>query len=547
MSILRFLLRQSRLAFFLAILAGVVSGVGGAALLGLVNGALQQKGGSVALLAWAFVGLCCVVALTRVISNLLLVRIGEDSVLEIRLDLIRRILATPLAKLEEVGSHRLLAALTDDTQSIANALMLVPSIRINVLVVVSSLIYLGWLSPQVLVAFLLVMGGIGFSYALTVKRTLVLYRRAREAQDGMFKKFRLLTEGNKELKLHSPRRNAFVTALEKIARSLRDQYVHGATISGAGQAWGQLLVFLAVGFLVFVLPQFQPVDRATLTGYALVIFYIMSPFQYVLQSTPFIGRGSIALDRVEKLGLSLVLPGAATAVKALPQSSPSAWSRLELRGVLYGYHRNVEEDGFAVGPIDLDFRPGEIVFVIGGNGSGKTTLAKIIGGLYVPEEGELRLDGRPVTEESLDSYRQLFSMVFSDFCLFDSLLGLESDDLDQRAHRYLVKLHLDRKVSVKDGELSTVALSQGQRKRLALLTAYLEDRPIYIFDEWAADQDPVFKEIFYHQLLPELRSQGKTVLVISHDDRYFGVADRVIRLEEGRLKVSEEVDRTVPA
>jgi len=370
------------------------------------------------------------------------------------------------------------------------------------------------------------------------------YRRAREEQDGLFKQFRSLTEGNKELKLHAPRRTAFVARVERIARSLRDHYVSGATIAGIGHAWGQLLVFFAVGFLVFVLPQLQPISREVLTGYALVIFYVMSPFQYVLQSTPLLGRGSIAIERVEKLGLSLEEPVAGP--RALPAAPASAWRRLELSGVIYGYNRS-EEDGFAVGPIDLDFQPGEIVFVVGGNGSGKTTLAKIIVGLYVPEDGELRLDGRPVTAESLDSYRQLFSMVFSDFCLFDSLLGLESADLDQRAHRYLAKLHLDRKVSVEEGELSTVALSQGQRKRLALLTAYLEDRPIYVFDEWAADQDPVFKEIFYHQLLPELRSQGKTVLVISHDDRYFGVADRVIRLEEGRLKVSGEVGRTVPA
>jgi putative ATP-binding cassette transporter len=381
----------------------------------------------------------------------------------------------------------------------------------------------------------------GFSYGLAVRRTMVLYRRAREAQDGLFNKFRLLSEGNKELKLHSPRRNAFVARLEEIARSLRDEYVYGATISGVGNAWGQLLVFLAVGFLVFVLPQFQPIDRATLTGYALVIFYIMSPFQFVLQSTPFIGRGGIALERVAKLGLSLAVP--ATAMQARPSSPVSSWNRLELCGAIYGYHRNAEEDNFVAGPFDLVLHPGEIVFVIGGNGSGKTTLAKIVSGLYMPEAGEIRLDGKAVTEEALDDYRQLFSMVFSDFCLFDSLLGLESPDLDQRAHRYLVKLHLDRKVSVKDGVLSTVALSQGQRKRLALLTAYLEDRPIYVFDEWAADQDPVFKEIFYHQLLPELRSQGKTVLVISHDDRYFDVADRLVRLEDGHLKASEEISR----
>jgi putative ATP-binding cassette transporter len=108
--------------------------------------------------------------------------------------------------------------------------------------------------------------------------------------------------------------------------------------------------------------------------------------------------------------------------------------------------------------------------------------------------------------------------------------------LDRRAHEYLERLHLNHKVTIKDGVFSTTQLSQGQRKRLALLCAYIEDRPFYLFDEWASDQDPLFKEVFYTQLLPELRSLGKAVLVITHDDRYFGVADRLIKLDYGRIK-----------
>lgn len=542
MKIISFLLRQSRGVFLFAVTAGVVSGVAGAALLSLVNRALNEEGADLTLLGWVFAGLCILLALTRVSSHLLLVRLGENAVLKIRLELVRRILGTPLAKLEEIGEHRILAALTEDTTAIANALVLLPTIGINLLIVVCSLVYLGWLSVQVLLGFLLVMSVAGTSYVIPVRLAMRRYRRARDEQDGLFKQFRSLTEGSKELKLHSARRNAFFAKVERIAQSLRDQYVSGATVAGIGHAWGQLLVFFAVGCLIFVLPQIQTISRETLTGYTLVLFYVMSPFQLMLQMIPLLGRGGVALNRVEKLGLSLdPSPGG----EALSIAPPPLWRRLELSGVTYGYRGNGEEHGFAVGPIDLVMHPGEIVVVIGGNGSGKTTLAKLISGLYQPETGEIRLDGQPVTGQTLDSYRQLFSTVFSDFCLFESLLGLESPDLDQKAHRYLVKLDLDRKVSVQEGALSTVALSQGQRKRLALLTAYLEDRPIYIFDEWAADQDPMFKQVFYHQLLPELKSQGKTVLVISHDDRYFGVADRLIRLEEGRLDKEEIVSRAL--
>jgi putative ATP-binding cassette transporter len=188
-----------------------------------------------------------------------------------------------------------------------------------------------------------------------------------------------------------------------------------------------------------------------------------------------------------------------------------------------------------LGPLDLALYRGEVVFLVGGNGSGKSTFAKVLAGLYPPDGGEIRLDGRPVTSENLEWYHQHFSVIFSDFYLFDRLLGLAGPDLDRRARDYLAQLALDGKVEIRDGELSTTALSQGQRKRLALLTVFLEDRPISIFDEWAADQDPQYRDIFYSKLIPELRARGKTVVVISHDERYYHLADRIIKLDYGRL------------
>jgi putative ATP-binding cassette transporter len=78
-----------------------------------------------------------------------------------------------------------------------------------------------------------------------------------------------------------------------------------------------------------------------------------------------------------------------------------------------------------------------------------------------------------------------------------------------------------------------------------LLTAYIEDRPIYVFDEWAADQDPFFKRVFYYNFLPELKARGKAVLVISHDDRYYNVADRIIRLDCGSVVAVPAMEQIV--
>ncbi len=192
-----------------------------------------------------------------------------------------------------------------------------------------------------------------------------------------------------------------------------------------------------------------------------------------------------------------------------------------------------------LGPLDLEFRRGEVLLLVGANGSGKTTLAKVLTGLYPPEAGAVWVDGREITQENRDAYRQLFSAVFSDFFLFDSLLGLPAEDLAAKARYYLERLQLDHKVSIVGDRFSTIALSQGQRKRLALLTSFLEDRSFYVFDEWAADQDPVFKEFFYRELLAELKARGKAVLVITHDDRYFHLADRLVRLDYGQVREEE--------
>jgi putative ATP-binding cassette transporter len=235
------------------------------------------------------------------------------------------------------------------------------------------------------------------------------------------------------------------------------------------------------------------------------------------------------LARIEAIGISL---GEAPSPKVGPEAP--AWSdRISLRGVTHTYYRERDDRQFVLGPLDLDLKKGEMLFIVGGNGSGKSTLAKLLAGLYEPEAGAILVDGVAIDDQRREAYRHLFSAVFSDFYLFERLLG--ADLLEEDARRYLVELQLSHKVRVEEGKLSTVELSSGQRRRLALLGVYLERRSICIFDEWASDQDPIFKEVFYRQVLPDLQAQGRTLVVVTHDDRYFGVADRILKLEDGKL------------
>jgi putative ATP-binding cassette transporter len=535
-----FLLRSSRRMMIWAVVAGALSGITGAAMIGVINSALaSQHDGITAQMIAAFAVLFLLSPFTRYVSEILLLRLTLRSIYELRMRLARRILQTPLRSLESLGPAKLLVALTDDIGTISLALADLPGILINATIIVGCFIYMGWLSPSLLLISVLFLALGAGSYQLMVHWGLRLFRQARETQDELFGHFRGMTEGAKELKLHAERRGAFLGLLDLTASRMRDLLIGARTYFSVGANWGTALFFLVIGLLLF-LPQMSHETVEAKTGFTLILLFIRGPLQLILNMLAQVGQASVALAKVEQLGLTL--PTEASEAGD-PRPAPPTWQRLELAGVRHAYEREGEERSFTLGPLDVTLRPGELVFLVGGNGSGKTTFAKLLTGLYLPEAGEIRLNGEAVTDERREHYRQHFAVVFSEFHLFDRLLGMETPDLDTRARSYLSALHLSHKVKVTDGALSTTDLSRGQRKRLALLTAYLEDRPLYVFDEWAADQDPQFKEIFYRQLLPELKARGKAVLVISHDDRYFAVADRILRLEDGQL-IADEVQRS---
>lgn len=530
MNLIWFLLKTAGFTVFIAGFIGAFSGLTSAALLATVNSALGSNNSQTA--AWGFLGLIFLSLFSSILSRYLLISLSQGAIHRLRLQLSSSILSAPFRQLEEMGANKLMATLTDDVGAIGGAAFGLPFICIDLVLILGCLAYLSWLSWQV---FLITTGFLIVSIALVqlmINRATKIFTAAREENDRLFGHFRAITDGIKELKLNSPRRNAFFQEeLTTSSFALKDYAIKGSSIFAVTIAVGDFLFFLILGFIVFILPQFLSVTSAVLSGYVLTIFFLVRPLQTMLEVLPGLSRASIALQKVESLGLSL----ASNQEQTSSGGAIPTFQKIELRGVTHSYHQEREESNFTLGAINLAIHPQELVFIVGGNGSGKSTLGKLLVGLYQPEKGSIYLNGNLITETTRESYRQLFTAIFSDFYLFEKLLGIQSENLDAQAQKYLEELQIDHKVQVKDGQLSTTELSQGQRKRLALLTAYLEDRPIYLFDEWAADQDPLFREIFYQKLLPELRNRGKAVIVISHDDRYFHLADQLIKLDYGQV------------
>ena len=516
--------------------AALLSGACSTGLLALITSALNRHGGVGATLIIAFCALGLGRFLTNALAQVALAHFSQATTARLRVDLVGKILSVPLRQIEELGAPKLMVALTEDILEITQATLSIPIFAVNSAVLLGGAVYLAWLSFPVFLG-MFAFGVVGaFTYRLLIRSGFGHLSAARDGQDRLFQHFRSLTEGIKELKLHRARREAYLS--EDVARAAAVCQRHNVAAELrfiVAQNWNQLLFLALIGLILFLLPRLETVSPQAMTGYVIATLYLMGPLAGLLGCLSVFSRANVSLRKVEQLGLALSLSPTDNRAVARGQFASEPFETLELVQVKHRYHREREDDSFMLGPIDLTLRPGELVFLIGGNGSGKSTLAKVITGLYPPAEGEIRLNGNVIGDHNRDDYRQCFSAVFSDYFLFERIVGTGGAEADQRARDYLVRLHLNHKVTVTDGVFSTTQLSQGQRKRLALLCAYIEDRPFYLFDEWASDQDPVFKDVFYSRLLPELRSLRKAVLVITHDDRYFGCADRLIKLDYGRI------------
>lgn len=528
MTLLAMLTRRARGALGLAATCGALGGAASTAFLALVNHRLGHTAAAAPGFAAAFAAVSAAMLATYVGSRWILIRLLQREIHRVRLELSRQLLAAPLHQLEHIGTARLVTILTEDVSAIAGALGVLPSIAINGVITLGVLVYLGVLSAILFGLVLVLLGLAVVSYVALDRRAAAALRHAREALDQLGEDLEDLVLGNRELKLARDRRLAFLTGeLTPHLDTVRDRTILGSTQYALAISWGQVLTVLLIGAVLFVGPTLFTLGDDVMRGYVLAIIQITGAIGSLLEAVPQLRRAQIAWSRIERLGLEL---DAEPVTSTAAMSTAPAPSRLDLIDVTYAIDRPGDH-AFVLGPINLTLRPGELVFVAGGNGSGKTTLAKVLAGLYPPTSGQIRVDGAVVAGPGSDDYRQLFSVAFTDGHVFRSLLGLDEAQIRDQ----LASFELAPWVHIADGGFSTTALSQGQRKRLLLITALAQDRPFYIFDEWTANQDPDHRERFYREILPALKARGKAVVVITHDDRYDALADAILRLDRGVL------------
>lgn len=517
---------------FVAFLAGASSTVILAVVNSVATDSQLRSGGNAQYVALYGLALLVYIFSQRYVLNTTTDEV-ERIVDEWRRRLIRKLAASRLLGVEKIGHGAIFTAINADTQTVSHtAGSLILGVQ-AVMMILCTAVYIATLSLPALGLVVVVLLLAARVYARRGQRASQDLRRAHEEIGALHEMVEALLGGFKEIKLSSRRTAELLDdAINVSARTARYRSLAQRTL-GMNFVFSQAAIFVLLGSLVFLLPVLSTTFAAITVKVLTAVLFLVGPVSGVISAAPQITVANAAAENllaVEKLLDDNLEPrGEGAAASAVP----AHFETIELRHAMFT--RGEGSDRFTVGPIDLRIRRGETLFITGGNGSGKTTLVKLLTGLYPLDSGAIVVDGRAVDAQGLQAYRDMFGAIFSDFHLFRTLYGLDPVD-SARADALIDEMEIESKVGIEGGRrFSTVGLSTGQRKRLALVAAQLEGRPVLVLDEWAADQDPHFRAKFYEVLLPRLQQQGVTIIAITHDDRYFHHADRRVHIEDGRI------------
>jgi cyclic peptide transporter len=481
-------------------------------------------------------GLVGLLVLTGAASQALLARTGSSLVAELRLELSQWLVDMDFEKLMNRKSL-VFRVLIEDVSRVAPLVMTGPQLVYNVFLAMLCLLYLATISVKLFSILF-------FGMALVVAALLILewhtrrgFDKLRGSEERLFEHFRAIGEGKKEMSVNAARMRHFSNSLLRPAVHESRRLMKSVHfVWGLSDEWSPAALYATVSIVIYVANALMHLPVPVTVQFVVGALFLVGPVAAVSRMGIDVAKGLASLRGLDRMGLVLASDNAAPSSSLLDRDVVrSDWQRIRLKDVCYRYLSDAQANP-GIGPIDLEFRRGEMIFFTGGNGSGKSTLMLLLCGLLRPQSGQILMDEQPISDSLVD-YRRLFSGVFSDCFLFTHVLDATGKLApDQQIDTLLAKLKLEHRVSAEQGELDTIALSAGQRKRIALLQCYAENRDIYFFDEWAAEQDVDFRDHFYRVLLPELKLRGKTILAISHDDRYFDVADRVITLRQGVIE-----------
>ncbi|WP_424962271.1 cyclic peptide export ABC transporter [Ekhidna sp.] len=539
MVVIRILIKSSLKLFTIALIASILTGFTSTMVIKSIHQAIQDDNFQLTSfliefgLFWIAYGALSIVA-SYAVSKLM-----QRIIHQLRIEMSRKIIQAPYEEIE-FNQTNLLPILSGDIDKIATHIRTLPAVTTGLATVIGILGYMVWYSPILSLATIFL-----FSLIIVISKVaLPLIRKyafsARSHLNNLFTHFEGLILGIKELSLNKNFSKSFIDDhVIPTSKTQMKYYLKESVVAAIFNRSTDLVLLLGMGALVVIIFQTGFVTLEFFGKYLTLVLFTLAPLSSATGFLRSLKNIEASFQHIKQVGISLE-PSFQYDEEIMNQKWDSSKPLVRLNQVEHTYYHADEDEHFKLGPIDLEIMNGESVFIVGGNGSGKTTLAKIILGLYKAKGGSIEYREVPVENENLSFYRSRYSAVFTDSYVFKELDHIDPDFLEAKGQELIDMLELTKKVKIENRSFTTKSLSEGQKKRLSLISSILEDKEIYLFDEWAANQDPYFKDIFYNKIIPFLKEKGKTLIVITHDDRYFGLSDHLLKLRDGKLQKEEQ-------
>ncbi|CAA6814287.1 MAG: Cyclic peptide transporter, partial [uncultured Thiotrichaceae bacterium] len=539
MQLIKFLERETTEPYTPVILIAIISGMANSLLIGLINHAAEAVAKQEDLTQYFLMYMIAFAlflygqwyAFERAILLI------EEAIFQVRTRLTGKVQQVELAFMENMGANTLYGRLTQNDTLISQSVPMIVGTLQMFSLMVFSLIYLGYISPISFIMTLVAMSLAVIYFLAQSDFIKTALQEVHEKEKIYFKSISHLVNGFKEIKINHQKGQDLLQRIATVSKSAQDIKAGFRKRESRLWSFGRLFIYILLPIVVFIIPNFSHEHTGNLFKIAATLIFLIGPTNMLANMIPMMSRVNVAIDDLFALEqeMDAAIVNYNTHIDGRDHDNQKNFKCITINQISFTYPDSTGV-AFAAGPFNETVKKDELLFIIGGNGSGKSTFLKLLTGLYYPNEGGLYLDNTLIDNTNYPHYRNLFSIVFTDFHLFNKFYGVADVDVE-KVDYWLEKMWMQDKVKYQDGGFTSTDLSTGQRKRLAFIAAMLEDKPILVIDEFAADQDPQFRQYFYEKLLGEVRDMGKTIIAVTHDDHYFHVADRVWKMDEGRIEL----------
>jgi len=462
-------------------------------------------------------------------------RLVQSSIFQYRGRILGGLRDLKLLSYEEIGKAEILSVLSEKTELISQGAHRLADGFPAVIMLICSFIYIAIISKMAFLLSVICIASSIVSTQIMLKSMNKTLQQALTKENEYLEYMQHVLYGFNELKMNRRKSEDLChNYMGRVSEEAMQKNTETDISIVNLQLYAQIYFYLLMASIVFVLPQLSELSANEIMSVTTTILYIIGPMVIVIDMVPSVARANVAVGFLQSLDDKLNAAKESVADERVAFKAPDFFDKLVISQIRFSYPDQNQSKGFSVGPFNLTINRGELVFVRGGNGSGKSTFLKLLTGLYEPDSGAIIVDKNTIDGSLLNNYRDLFAIIFTDFHLFDRFYGHQDIDIET-VNEYLTLMELEHKTGYKDGRFINTNLSTGQKKRLALIIALLEDKALYVFDEVAADQDPEFRQFFYDVILQKLKHLGKTVIVVTHDEKYFTRCDRLFIMDTGQM------------